>query len=399
MAKAPTLPTLVGGYESAAAINANFQAILTSLQNTVSRDGSAPNQMQADLDLNGNGIVNVGTFSVEDVEVDGRSLSSILNELQAAITTLSNVEGIDTELQETLTQVQALVSQVAATEAALGQWRGTWETGTNYVVGDRVEESGSSYICTIAHTSEIFFSDLTANRWNLFAQKGLDGLGSGDLVAANNLSDVANVATARANLLAQTLNSLLTAISGLAANGLIARTSASTASTRTITGTANQITVTNGDGVAGNPTIAAVVASQAEAETGTDNTRLMTPLRVKQAIDEFAPPGVGAPLFTGEDTTWYNTRSVFTHGLGRHPYLVRYYLQCTTAAFGYSVGDRIELGPGDSYNGDWNGILAWTSTTEIGAHVSVVTIREKVASTSRLFLTSNSNFKLVVEVW
>lgn len=47
----------------------------------------------------------------------------------------------------------------------------------------------------------------------------------------------------------------LSAIAALASNGLIARTSATTAAARTITGTANLITVTNGDGVAGNPTL------------------------------------------------------------------------------------------------------------------------------------------------
>ena len=52
---------------------------------------------------------------------------------------------------------------------------------------------------------------------------------------------------------------------------------------RTITGTADQIVVTNGNGDAGNPVISAVIASQAEAVTGTDNTKLMTPLRAAQA--------------------------------------------------------------------------------------------------------------------
>jgi hypothetical protein len=47
----------------------------------------------------------------------------------------------------------------------------------------------------------------------------------------------------------------LAAVEGLASNGLAARTATSTWTTRTITGTTDQITVTNGDGIAGNPTL------------------------------------------------------------------------------------------------------------------------------------------------
>jgi hypothetical protein len=47
----------------------------------------------------------------------------------------------------------------------------------------------------------------------------------------------------------------LAAVAGLSANGLIARTGAGTAAARTLMGTANEITVTNGDGVSGNPTL------------------------------------------------------------------------------------------------------------------------------------------------
>lgn len=47
----------------------------------------------------------------------------------------------------------------------------------------------------------------------------------------------------------------LSAVEGLSTNGIAVRTATSTWTTRTITGTANQITVSNGDGVSGNPTL------------------------------------------------------------------------------------------------------------------------------------------------
>lgn len=48
---------------------------------------------------------------------------------------------------------------------------------------------------------------------------------------------------------------LLNSLFKVGSNGVLCRTAASTAAARTITGTANQITVTNGDGVSGNPTL------------------------------------------------------------------------------------------------------------------------------------------------
>ncbi len=90
-------------------------------------------------------------------------------------------------------------------------------------------------------------------------------------------SDVTNLITDLAAK--QPLDSDLTAVAGLSTNGLVARTATGAAATRTIAPPAAGVTVTNGDGVAGNPTLAlandlsaleALSSTGLAARTGTD---------------------------------------------------------------------------------------------------------------------------------
>lgn len=54
-----TLNTIGSRYGSIDALNANFDAIETALENTLSRDGTLPNNMDANLDMDSNRIINL----------------------------------------------------------------------------------------------------------------------------------------------------------------------------------------------------------------------------------------------------------------------------------------------------------------------------------------------------
>ena len=76
MAKRATLssvPSYLPGTTSSSAINASDDALNAAFDNTISRDGSTPNQMTADLDLNSNDILNVNELNVGTLKIDGTS--------------------------------------------------------------------------------------------------------------------------------------------------------------------------------------------------------------------------------------------------------------------------------------------------------------------------------------
>lgn len=79
----------------------------------------------------------------------------------------------------------------------------------------------------------------------------------------------------------------LTAIAGLSSAGLVARTGAGTAAARTVTGTANEITVTNGDGASGNPTMALAATFDISGKTSTKPIKTGTTAPVTCAVGEF----------------------------------------------------------------------------------------------------------------
>ena len=155
MAKKPTITTISSGYYSRTALNDNFTNIRDKFDNTLSLDGSTPNTMSADLDLGTNDILNGGIGNFSSLYLNG--------------------------------------SQVVPTDT-LFTFEGTWLTATAYQVNDVVIDSGSTYLCLVAHTSGTFATDLAASKWVELIDS------TAYLRVANNLSDVASAATSRTNL-------------------------------------------------------------------------------------------------------------------------------------------------------------------------------------------------------
>lgn len=88
-----------------AQLNQNFADIEAAIEITLSRDGTLPNTMSADLDMNSNDINNVGQISCSNILIDGLEIASVA----------------DLAAQATLAQASATAAQVAQTAAELAE--------------------------------------------------------------------------------------------------------------------------------------------------------------------------------------------------------------------------------------------------------------------------------------
>lgn len=201
---------------------------------------------------------------------------------------LSPVDGVDLETvaaaETYATAASASATAAAASEAAalaaensLLEWQGAWLTATAYAPSDLVQDNGNTYVCLVAHTSGTFSTDLAALKWELFAAKGASGAGSGDVVAANNGTEF-TASTFAANLSLVQTSRAISAGTGL----------------------------TGGGNLSADRSIAADIASQAEAEAGSSSTKLMTPQRVAQAIAAQVDVGAGWAPYDGSTGVIYD---------------------------------------------------------------------------------------------
>lgn len=223
-----TLSNLSGNPTSAQSnINSERTLVQTALENTLSRDGTSPNTMSADLDMNSQNITNAANISADAVTIAGQSISAtgwdwegswatstayialdtVENNGNSYICILAHTSG-DTDDEPGVGATEAtywdLIVQAGSAGAAGLDWQGSWVTSTAYAVNDGVKNSNASFICTTAHTSSASDEPEVGGSWTTYwdylAEQGGAGAGSGDLLAANNLSDVSSAATSATNL-------------------------------------------------------------------------------------------------------------------------------------------------------------------------------------------------------
>ena len=223
MAKRPTVKNISSGYSSNTQLNFNFEALRDGFDNTLSIDGSTPNAMAADLDLGTNDLINAGTIQGSSLKIGGTTL------------TLTDISNLQEESKRFL--------DPAASEPT------TRDDGSTLVAGDifynttddiTYQWSGSAWISSIGvtgpqgPTGATGSTGATGATGSTGAQgtQGIQGIqgetgdtgpaGSGDMLASNNLSDLANAGTARTNLgvaigsNVQAYDADLTALGGLA---------------------------------------------------------------------------------------------------------------------------------------------------------------------------------------
>lgn len=205
--------------------------------------------------------------------------------------------------------------------------------------GLSMTDGGANGNVTLANTASSFNTIQVSGQSDIVADVLMDTLtvaaGTGISLTTDASTDTLTIATTGL----QPLDSTLTSLAAYNTNGILTQTAADTFTGRTITGTASEITVTNGNGVSGNPTIslasgidATKIADGSVTSTefqyiNTLTSNAQTQLDNKQPLDAtltslaaYNTNGLltqtAADTFTGRTITGTTNRITVTNGNG-----------------------------------------------------------------------------------
>jgi hypothetical protein len=172
--------SLLDATTAATTINDNSAVIVAAMDNTLSRDGTSPNQMGADLDMNSHNILNANSvttkeFTLNGVRVEATDLASLDQVADGEI--FSNVSG-NTAIPTGNTLTEVLDHSLGNTQGSL------------------IYRDATSWNSILPGTNgQVLRTNGTGQNPSWMALSG-----GGDLVASNNLSDLSNQNTANNNL-------------------------------------------------------------------------------------------------------------------------------------------------------------------------------------------------------
>ena len=117
MAKKPAVSTITSGYNSTTVLNDNFTATRDAFDNTLSLDGSTPNAMTADFDLNSNNILNGGSITATGITLNGVGITptSVAATPAASAITIVDAGGYyaATEVEAALQELDSLFVNIS----------------------------------------------------------------------------------------------------------------------------------------------------------------------------------------------------------------------------------------------------------------------------------------------
>lgn len=265
--------------------------------------------------------VTINTVAVVDIDLDDATPAAPAGDLnvkwQKDASSPANVSGyVDVSVLEPLLSHANLASGSRV-------WTASGHTGTAsklagfdgagaaayYTIGTDVQayDAGLASFTGVDTAADRYGYTTAANVW-----------ASGTITAfGRSLLDDADAAAGRTTLGVvigadvQAYDADLAALAALASTGLIARTGAGTVAARTLTGPAAGITVTNGDGVSGNPTLAlandlagleGLSGTGYAKRTGTDTWTTVDPATVAAVTDVQTFTTTGAGTWTKPTT-------------------------------------------------------------------------------------------------
>lgn len=136
MAKQATLTTLTSVNNNIATLNANFTALNTALLNTFSLDGSTPNALNGDIDLNSNDLLNGGAGAFASLTIAGQSVAPSELVVAGSLLAANNLSDVDSASTARTNLGLEIGSDVQAYDANLPTWpAGVTATEVDYLDG------------------------------------------------------------------------------------------------------------------------------------------------------------------------------------------------------------------------------------------------------------------------